>query len=128
MTRGDVIKALEICGTNENCHSCHYYRCDDCLGSMMLDAKTIIVNSAPVKHGEWSTYDVSGYRKCSMCGGYVNWNPKPFMFGDGEYNYCPNCGADMRERKDDDSHPFADDVMMGGGKDDDNQRKDPIVL
>jgi len=54
-------------------------------------------DAVPVKPGKWSAYDVSGYRKCSMCGGYVNWNPKPFLFGEGEYNYCPNCGAKMEE-------------------------------
>ena len=59
------------------------------------------IDAVPVKHGKWSAYEVSGYRKCSKCGGYVNWNPKPFLFGDGEYNYCPNCGAKMDGGKDD---------------------------
>jgi len=34
---------------------------------------------------------------------------------------CGNCDYADGERKDDESHPFADDVMMGGGKDDDSK-------
>lgn len=91
MTRGNVIKALEICGTNEHCHSCPYYRSDDCLGSMMLDAKTIIVNSAPVKHGEWDAKN-----SCSICG-CQPWYERDIHF----LHYCPNCGAKMDGGKDD---------------------------
>lgn len=42
---------------------------------------------APVKHGEWKW---SHDGECSVCG-YRNSN--------FEYNYCPNCGADMMEEK-----------------------------
>ena len=47
---------------------------------------------------------------CSVCN-------KPLMFYDHNLrpNYCPNCGAEMRQ--DDPSHPFADDVMMKGEED-----------
>lgn len=49
----------------------------------------------PVRHGRWNDKVVAFYRKCSECGCCVEWNKKPFLFGDGEYNYCPNCGARM---------------------------------
>lgn len=49
------------------------------------------------KQGEWkeigNCYDVDGthYYTCSVCGGDVATSEL--------YNFCPNCGADMRERK-----------------------------
>ena len=100
MTRDAVIKALEICGTNADCCSCPYYRCDDCLGSMMMHAKAIIVNSAPVKHGEWEYKPNLGGYKCSLCG-----QQAPFWCMASTQNltnYCPYCGAKMDGGKDDD--------------------------
>ena len=47
----------------------------------------------PVKRGKWETvYDdfmKSNYDTCSCCG-------KEY-FGANGFNFCPNCGADMRE-------------------------------
>ena len=45
-------------------------------------------------HGEWTVYDHGYgliYLKCSLC-------DKTYQQGRAEYNYnfCPNCGADMR--------------------------------
>ena len=87
MTNDAVIKALEICGTNENCHSCPYYRCDDCLGSMMFDAKTLIVNSTPIirckncKHSKKD--DVFGGRWCQKPGS-IKLVREDFFCADGE--------------------------------------------
>ena len=46
----------------------------------------------PVKHGRWN-----GYETCSVCGA-----SKSYFFyctetgdWDGDWNYCPNCGAKM---------------------------------
>ncbi|MBQ6398241.1 MAG: hypothetical protein IJI06_08870 [Oscillospiraceae bacterium] len=48
----------------------------------------------PVVRGKWVTaYDdfmKSNYDTCSCCG-------KEY-FGANGFNYCPNCGADMREK------------------------------
>ena len=38
---------------------------------------------APIRHGRWDC-DISG-AWCSVCGEY----------SEGEWNYCPNCGAKM---------------------------------
>lgn len=32
--------------------------------------------------------------RCSVCGKY---HTTPFMYYFDNFNYCPNCGADMRE-------------------------------
>lgn len=60
-----------------------------CVRRAIEDAPTI--EAKPVVHGEWAQVrkGVFGVAVCSncKCDGFI------------EYNYCPNCGADMRERK-----------------------------
>ena len=41
------------------------------------------IDAVPVRHGRWNC-DMSG-AWCSVCGEY----------SEGEWNYCPNCGAKM---------------------------------
>ena len=65
------------------------------LGARIL----VMIDNAPTiepKRGEW-IYTSNGYgyigdpvEKCSVCG--AEYEEAPF-------NYCPNCGADMRERE-----------------------------
>jgi hypothetical protein len=57
----------------------------------------VLLNTEEVKHGHWNDKSVAFYRKCSECGCCVEWDKKPFLFGKGDYNYCPNCGAKMDE-------------------------------
>lgn len=65
----------------------------DALQENLRDIPTADV--VEVRHERWNDKAVAFYRKCSECGCCVEWNKKPFLFGDGEYNYCPNCGAKM---------------------------------
>ena len=52
-----------------------------------------------VKHGEWEyvnqkwEYVNQNMRVCSLC------KKVELLMNATVYNYCPNCGADMRERK-----------------------------
>jgi rubrerythrin len=59
----------------------------------------------PVVHGKWIEQEewtgveafgikemVVGSWKCSVCGFLVD-------VSEGDFHYCPNCGADMREEK-----------------------------
>lgn len=61
-------------------------------------------------HGRWEEQTVDSYEenaviadwqsaKCSVCGRYLT---TPYLYYFTKYNFCPNCGADMRdgERKD----------------------------
>lgn len=65
------------------------------IDSVLFEFST--VDAMPVVHGHWTnlSISVSGYSsaKCSVCGCIVH---------DGfsnVINYCPNCGADMRDNK-----------------------------
>ena len=56
------------------------------------------VEAKPVVHGEWlyerETYNTCSAWKCSNCGECYG---LPFI--KDEYNFCPECGADMRGGK-----------------------------
>lgn len=56
----------------------------------ILDAPA--VDAVPVVHGRW-IHDVNNLYGCSECMERETMSPKKLK------NYCPNCGADMRERK-----------------------------
>lgn len=45
----------------------------------------------PVVHGEWIGKPIAGFCtvRCSVC-------DEPFLENNGTWNFCPNCGADMR--------------------------------
>lgn len=61
-------------------------------------------------HGEWEECEIVQERgdepiidewqsaRCSVCGKY---HTTPYMYYFDHFNYCPNCGADMRERRED---------------------------
>ena len=59
-----------------------------------------VIDVQPVKRGRWTAYnfDCRGYAdcfKCSCCENYVHvycWQKQC------DYDFCPNCGADMRGR------------------------------
>lgn len=64
----------------------------------VLNAPT--ANVVEVRHGEWvegAEHFTNGFyeAECSECGNYIRWNEG----NSGEWNYCPNCGADMRGEK-----------------------------
>ena len=65
-----------------------------------------IVNDQPTAdvrenvHGEWEYKDVGGWH-CSRCGSQAPfWC---FATTQNLANFCPNCGADMRERREDEN-------------------------
>lgn len=57
-----------------------------------------LADVAPVVHGKW--IEDHDYLKCPECGVMVKWD---FTFFDiGNWNYCPNCGAKMDGKGEDD--------------------------
>lgn len=51
----------------------------------------------PVVRGRWIDDKVAFYLGCSECGCYLEYAVDTFLDNGDHYNYCPNCGADMRE-------------------------------
>lgn len=56
----------------------------------------------PVVKSKWADNHVSFYRGCPECGAFVRANLDEVFLRDfpsavGKLNFCPNCGADMRE-------------------------------
>ncbi len=48
--------------------------------------------------GEWDCKRVSFYAGCPSCGCYVKNDAEQVFLDDGALNFCPNCGADMRTK------------------------------
>lgn len=73
----------------EFCHDC---KCEIRSG---FEYKTEKVNEPrEVVHGRWETAFDNWCPHCSVCG------EEPYRASNNDLpNFCPNCGADMRERK-----------------------------
>lgn len=55
-----------------------------------------------VKHGKWEeTGDGYLHRECGMFFDTYLWANRIYDIFHNGFNYCPNCGADMRERSED---------------------------
>ena len=48
-----------------------------------------------VRHGKWENDKVAFFFTCSECGANVRQNMDEVFCGEGQLNYCPNCGARM---------------------------------
>lgn len=53
----------------------------------------------PVKRAHWKEDWEMGCSKCSECGEGFLWED---FNGVAEWNFCPNCGADMRQKEEND--------------------------
>ena len=99
MKNGKLTVCYEI--GDAPCRSCWL---DDALTDLD-DAPAI--DAVPVVHGEWVEREVIQDRRdaripewqqarCSVCG---KWHTTPYMYCFDDYDYCPNCGALMGERR-----------------------------
>lgn len=55
-----------------------------------MDALNMAIETLERKRGEWVYKDMKG-QFCSVCDKQSVW----------KFDFCPNCGADMRERRED---------------------------
>lgn len=95
ISKEDALNAMcRRCAINCPLNKCAEYR------SLAEDIAAVIpADVNPVARGEWEEYDDwndSNIYRCSNCG-------SEFMLEAGtpkenDYNFCPNCGAEMRER------------------------------
>lgn len=85
----DVEKEFcDYCGDRDRCGSPNFF----CNVKSMVAADV-----APVVHGRWkknwhNSLIGHEYEECSVCGCMISDTEKFW-----DCNYCPNCGADMRE-------------------------------
>lgn len=94
MTNGEKMQEVFPEGKTRRCRNgvvfesdgwCHAYDSD----WWNAEYKELSRQSRPVIHANWLSGDCKGAH-CSNCEEYT-----PFVYG--AYNFCPNCGADMRE-------------------------------
>jgi hypothetical protein len=86
-----LIKAGYVIGTLDEdgyIDDVDYAKADKLVMDAISDAFTI--EAEPVKRGRWKGAGMGDYT-CSLCMETVSGN---------SYNYCPNCGADMRGAED----------------------------
>lgn len=82
-----------------------------CIEDIKLDSLLYVINSAEeiirkwASHerpqGEWVTHRVAFHLTCPFCGCNIRALKDKVFEGDYDYNFCPNCGADMRGNKND---------------------------
>ena len=65
---------------------------DDFKKAIKKMPKGIIVDVAPVRHGRWE-WDTEDIYRCSNC---AEKSHVKEVMGHPDWDYCPNCGADMR--------------------------------
>ena len=93
-----LIDADALIVTNDGCQETTCRRCKNHITNCE-ELKDLIRNAPTIeperKNGEWSTKngELAIWDVCSECGRMVI-HKAPF------YNFCPNCGADMRGEKD----------------------------
>ena len=54
------------------------------------------IDAVPVRRGKWIR-GVDNFLYCSNCGKEAYWDTD---YGQQEFDFCPKCGADMREAED----------------------------
>lgn len=88
ISRADAIKA--ICNAQCELDVPHYPQCDQVKYCDEIKA-LLALPSADAVQGEWIRHELFGnpWFTCSECS----------YHGRNDFNYCPNCGADMRGNK-----------------------------
>lgn len=91
MTRNEAIRWLELIEKK------YIHGGDESYDKARKEALHMAIEALERKHGVWLGKPLGGYStvQCSVC-------RSAFLENSGRWNYCPNCGADMQERREDD--------------------------
>ena len=102
-----VINGLEHCKRTdgEKCPDCPYFH-TECTASLSADALELLKEQQQ-KKGHWQPYKYGDdtWHQCSACGvadryiDIVRRDGYPDYRMVSKRNFCPNCGADMRENE-----------------------------
>lgn len=88
-----VFEPNDKCCRSDDCASCKWRETKNAIRK--IAAYLPAADVRPVRHGRWVKVhdEVCYWLACSVCGEEI-----PKRFGTDHYtNFCPNCGADMRE-------------------------------
>lgn len=83
----------------ESCKFCHLNGGKYCREKCEINALTKLIDNAPTvgyPQGEWYYNYQNGWH-CSIC--HESVKDMPTVMGKADFNFCPNCGADMRGKK-----------------------------
>ena len=103
ISRDEALKAMQYC-----CESCDNYNGVMCRACDNADEMDIIIDmpaadAQPIRRGKWREAMKKGEIKsifyCSCCDNEAYWDTD---FGQQFFEYCPYCGADMRDVPDTD--------------------------
>ena len=90
------LKRIPLKDLSDGCGLCRVIFEDDFKRAIKKIPKGDIVDVAPVRHGRWvekEKYTFGIMYDCSLCGDRI-------LDNGHSWNYCPNCGADMRGSND----------------------------
>lgn len=116
MVDNEILKSLECCIRQQGCKQMGCPMNEECefdlhsvekhaislIKRLQAEIERLRADVVEVRHGKWvegAEHFTNGFyeAECSECGNYIRWNEG----NSGEWNYCPNCGADMRGGKGD---------------------------
>ena len=84
------LKRIRLIDLSDGLGICRVIMEDDFKKAIKNMPENIIVDVAPVRHGQWvptKAHFMNECKECSVCGYITVWGHR--------YNYCPNCGAKM---------------------------------
>lgn len=90
------LKHIPLKDLSDGLGLCRIIREDDFKKAIKNMPKGIIADVAPVRHGRWveqEKYTFGTMYDCSICDNRI-------LDNGHSWNYCPNCGADMRGSND----------------------------
>ena len=110
----DKLKPCPFCGGEAHIQTHEFVGCANTYGVVCLgcgvetrqfyESKSEVIkmwNTRVRPQGEWLKFGLGRGTRILFCTNCERRIEVPLSQGDSNYNFCPNCGADMRGEKDD---------------------------